>query len=90
MTERRYTGPALQNVDFKAGTLHYIGNFTGRTSSGVSSNIHELRWSLEEHVNHFGETTSRVLTERPRLGAFRRVDVSGVPEEAAPGKEARQ
>lgn len=91
LAERRYTGAALQNVQFKPGTLHYVGDVVGQASSEASKNINTLRWDLEEHTNRFNETTARMLTDRPAFAVLPRVDVTGLPSAgSAAKKEARQ
>lgn len=79
MGEKPYTGGALQNVRFSAGTLHYAGDVAGKFWTERGNNMSSLRWRVEEHVNRFAETSARILADRPALAALPRLDITGMP-----------
>lgn len=90
LSERRYSGTALQNVDFRPGVMHYVGDVTGRRSNESQNGVHIYRWNIEEHVNRFAETTTRLMKEHPAYAALPRADVTGLPpaESTSSAKEA--
>lgn len=92
LSERRYSGTALQNVDFRPGVMHYVGDVTGRKSNETENGVHIYRWNIEEHVNRFGETTTRLMKEHPAYAALPRADVTSLPpaESASSAKEVRK
>jgi hypothetical protein len=76
--KKPYLGPLLQDIAFRPGQMHYLGDFSGKRAQKSTGYSIETLWNVTDVRDNYADTTSAILSVLPKARVLKAVNQMSV------------